>query len=76
MWRVIWQISLRIFVDYQMVLVSNDEVLSGNCLLGELASDTVALYGREGAYCGGFGAQDLEGGEQNWIQILTLSLGH
>ena len=48
-----------------MVLVSNDEVLSGNCLLGELASDTVALYGREGAYCGGFGAQDLEGGERN-----------
>ena len=48
-----------------MVLVSNDEVLSGNCLLGELASDTVALYGREGASCGGFGAQDLEGGERN-----------
>ena len=48
-----------------MVLVSTDEVLSGNSLLGELASDTVALYGREGAYCGGFGAQALEGVEQN-----------
>ena len=43
MWHIIWQISLRIFVDFQMVLVSADEVLSGNRLPGESASDTVAL---------------------------------
>ena len=42
MWHIIWQISLRIFVDFQMVLVSADEVLSGNRLL-ELASDAVVL---------------------------------
>lgn len=45
-----------------MVLVSTDEVLSGNSLLGELASDTHSstVWKR-----GGFGAQALEGGEQN-----------
>ena len=42
MWHIIWQISLRIFVDFQMVLISADEVLSGNRLL-ELASDAVVL---------------------------------
>lgn len=67
MWHVIWQISLRIFVDYQMVLVLIDEVLSGNRLLGELASDTVALYGR-GCLLWWVWSPGLRGGEQNWCK--------